>query len=86
MRSRYRQSSLPSGVGLVVFVIVAAILASGLARVIGFLFHLVFQIVWYGVAFVIAMALLSWAWNRVTQTRTLDRSRWVRMPDERRRY
>jgi len=86
MNSRYCRSSLPSGAALVFFLIIAAILASGISRVIGFLFHLVFQIVWYGVAFAIAVALLSWVWNRVTQTRALDRPRWERTPDERRRY
>ena len=83
---RNRKPSLPTGVGLVIFLIIAAVLASGIARVIGFLFHLVFQVVWYAIAFVIAVALLSLIWDRLTHTRALTRSQWDRETDGRRRY
>lgn len=81
---RNRRFTVPTGLGLVLFLIVAVVLAGFIARVVGFLMHIVFQLVWYAIAFAVAVAVLSWIWGRLTQTRAVDRPRWDRQPDERR--
>lgn len=77
-----------SGFGLALFVIVALVLASVIARVLGFFVHLVFALAWYVAAFVIAVAILSWLWNRVSGNDRRVRDTYLRDRDEygRRRY
>ena len=53
-----------SGVRLVVFLIVAAVLAFLIAKLLAFALHLFWVLTGYIVAFVIAVVLLSWVWGR----------------------
>jgi membrane protein implicated in regulation of membrane protease activity len=56
-----------SGVRLVVFLIVAALLAFIIAKVLAFALHLFWVLTGYVFAFIIAIVLLSWAWGKVSK-------------------
>ena len=58
-----------SGVRLVVFLIVAALLAFVIAKVLAFALHLFWVLTGYVFAFVIAIILLSWAWGKISGPR-----------------
>ena len=53
-----------SGVRLVGFLIVAAVLAFLIAKVLAFALHLFWVLTGYVFAFIIAVVLLSWLWGR----------------------
>ncbi len=53
-----------SGVRLVVFLLVAAVLAFIIAKVLAFALHLFWVLTGYIFAFVIAVLLLGWLWGR----------------------
>jgi len=56
-----------SGFRLVAFLIVAALLAFIIAKVLAFALHLFWVLTGYFVAFVIAVVLLSWLWARFSK-------------------
>lgn len=56
-----------SGFRLVAFLIVAALLAFLIAKVLAFALHLFWVLTGYVLAFVIAVVLLSWLWSRFTR-------------------
>ena len=77
-----------SGVRLVVFLIVAALLAFVIAKVLAFALHLFWVLTGYVFAFVIAVVLLSWLWSRFSKPSGASRERPDDGRDEfgRRRY
>ncbi|MHB8648366.1 MAG: hypothetical protein ACYDAR_21505 [Thermomicrobiales bacterium] len=77
-----------SGVRLVVFLIVAAILAFLIAKVLAFALHLFWVLTGYFVAFVIAVVLLGWLWGKITKPARPAHDRYDAERDEfgRRRY
>jgi len=58
-----------SGVRLVVFLLVAAVLAFLIAKVLAFALHLFWVLTGYVFAFVIAVVLLGWVWGRFAKPR-----------------
>ncbi len=62
-----------SGVRLVVFLIVAALLAFIIAKVLAFALHLFWVLTGYVFAFVIAIVLLSWAWGKLSKPSRSER-------------
>ena len=77
-----------SGVRLVIFLIVAAILAFLIAKALAFALHLFWVLTGYVFAFVIAVVLLSWLWGRFARPSNGGQSRYDAERDEfgRRRY
>lgn len=77
-----------SGVRLVVFLIVAAVLAFLIAKLLAFALHLFWVLTGYMVAFVIAVVLLSWLWGRFAKPNNGGQRRYDVERDEfgRRRY
>jgi membrane protein implicated in regulation of membrane protease activity len=77
-----------SGVRLVVFLIVAAVLAFLIAKVLAFALHLFWVLTGYMVAFIIAVVLLGWLWGRFAKPHTGAPARYDEERDEfgRRRY
>ncbi|GEM_PF-5053970 len=77
-----------SGVRLVVFLIVAAVLAFLIAKVLAFALHLFWVLTGYVFAFVIAVVLLGWLWGRFTKPSHRTQDRYDEERDEygRRRY
>jgi membrane protein implicated in regulation of membrane protease activity len=56
-----------SGVRLAVFLIVAAVLAFIIAKVLAFALHLFWVLTGYVFAFIIAIVLLSWLWSKFSR-------------------
>jgi membrane protein implicated in regulation of membrane protease activity len=56
-----------SGLRLVAFLIIAALLAFLIAKVLAFALHLFWVLTGYIFAFVIAVVLLSWLWSRFSK-------------------
>lgn len=56
-----------SGVRLVAFLIVAALLALVIAKVLAFALHLFWVLTGYVLAFVIAIVLLMWLWGKLSK-------------------
>lgn len=56
-----------SGVRLVVFLIVAALLAFLIAKVLAFALHLFWVLAGYALAFVLAIMLLTWIWGKMAK-------------------
>ena len=56
-----------SGVRLVLFLVVAAVLAFIIAKVLAFALHLFWVLTGYVFAFIIAVVLLSWAWGKFSK-------------------
>lgn len=77
-----------SGVRLVVFLIVAAVLALLIAKVLAFALHLFWVLTGYVFAFIIAVVLLGWLWGRFAKPNNGGRARYDGERDElgRRRY
>lgn len=77
-----------SGVRLVVFLIVAALLAFLIAKALAFALHLVWVLTGYVLAFIIAVVLLSWLWGRFAKPSNDARSHYDEERDGfgRRRY
>jgi membrane protein implicated in regulation of membrane protease activity len=77
-----------SGVRLVIFLIVAAILAFLIAKVLAFALHLFWVLTGYVFAFIIAVVLLSWLWGRFAKPNNGGQPRYDAERDEfgRRRY
>ncbi|MCA1668017.1 MAG: hypothetical protein LC793_11625 [Thermomicrobia bacterium] len=77
-----------SGVRLVAFLIVAALLAFLIAKVLAFALHLFWVLTGYVLAFVIALVLLGWLWGRFAKPSRPARDRYDVERDEfgRRRY
>lgn len=77
-----------SGVRLVVFLIVAALLAFLIAKALAFALHLFWVLTGYVFAFIIAVVLLSWLWGRFAKPSNGTRARYGEERDEfgRRRY
>lgn len=77
-----------SGVRLVVFLIVAAVLAFLIAKVLAFALHLFWVLTGYVFAFIIAVVLLGWLWGRFAKPRNSARTMYDAERDEfgRRRY
>ncbi len=59
-----------SGIRLVAFLIVAALLAFIIAKVLAFALHLFWVLTGYAIAFVIAVVLLMWLWSRFAKPST----------------
>ena len=77
-----------SGIRLVVFLIVAAVLAFLIAKVLAFALHLFWVLTGYIFAFIIAVMLLGWLWGRFAKPHNGARARYDEERDEfgRRRY
>lgn len=77
-----------SGVRLVVFLIVAAVLAFLIAKVLAFALHLFWVLTGYVFAFVIAVVLLGWLWGRFAKPQNSSHATYDAERDEfgRRRY
>ncbi len=77
-----------SGVRLVAFLIVAAVLAFLIAKVLEFALHLVWALTGYVLAFIIAILLLGWLWGRFAKSRNGAHAKHDAERDEfgRRRY
>lgn len=77
-----------SGVRLVLFLIVAAVLAFLIAKVLAFALHLFWVLTGYVIAFIIAVMLLGWLWGRFAKPGSSSRGRYDEERDEfgRRRY
>ncbi len=77
-----------SGVRLVVFLIVAAMLAFLIAKVLAFALHLFWVLTGYVFAFVIAVVLLGWLWGRFAKPQNSAHPTYDAERDEfgRRRY
>jgi 4-amino-4-deoxy-L-arabinose transferase-like glycosyltransferase len=75
-------------VQLILFLIIAAVVAYVIAKILGFLLSIFFAVLGYAVAFVIAVILLMWIWQKVTGNgrRSVDHTYDDRTPDGRRRY
>ena len=56
-----------SGVRLVLFLVVAAVLAFIIAKILAFALHLFWVLTGYVFAFIIAVVLLSWAWGKFSK-------------------
>lgn len=77
-----------SGVRLALFLIVAAVLAFLIAKVLAFALHLFWVLTGYVFAFIIAIVLLSWAWGKLSRPGHSERESFDDGRDEfgRRRY
>ncbi len=77
-----------SGVRLVVFLIVAAVLAFLIAKVLAFALHLFWVLTGYIFAFIIAVILLGWLWGRFAKPNHPAQNRYDEERDAfgRRRY
>ncbi|MDQ2786728.1 MAG: hypothetical protein M3Y58_17200 [Chloroflexota bacterium] len=77
-----------SGVRLIVFLIIAAVLAFLIAKVLAFALHLFWVLTGYVFAFVIAVVLLGWLWGRFAKPQNNAPTRYDAERDEsgRRRY
>jgi hypothetical protein len=75
-------------VQLILFLVVAIVLAYVIAKVLGFILSIFFTVLGYAVAFVIAVLLLMWLWQKITGSgrNTNDSLYDDRTPDGRRRY
>ena len=74
-------------VQLILFLIIAAVVAYVIAKVLGFLLSVFFTILGYAVAFVIAVMLLMWLWQKIAGNGRSSGSVYDdRTPDGRRRY
>ncbi len=77
-----------SGVRLVVFLLIAAVLAFVIAKALAFALHLFWVLTGYIFAFVLAVLLLGWLWSRFTKPKHETPARYDEERDEfgRRRY
>lgn len=75
----HNRSRLPmptGGAGLIVFLAVAAVLAVFVARIAGVVLRVAGQLLWYAVAFAVAVTILSWVWGRFAGNRNRAVERW----------
>ncbi len=77
-----------SGVRLVVFLLIAAVLAFVIAKVLAFALHLFWVLTGYVFAFVVAVLLLGWLWGRFAKPKNGAPVKYDEERDEfgRRRY
>lgn len=78
-----------SGIQLALFIVIAAVVAWLIAKVLGFVVSVLFAVIGYIVAFAIAVWLLLFVWQKISgggHGRGVDASYDDRTPDGRRRY
>ncbi len=77
-----------SGVRLIVFLVIAAVLAFLIAKMLAFALHLFWVLTGYVFAFVIAVVLLGWLWGRFAKPHNSAPVKYDEERDEfgRRRY